>query len=155
MTVLDDITESACDQSSQTGMKLRMLDQMAEALEDQVAALYRRAASFEEEEFLLNRDVEERQTEIHRLVLKLEGMRADRDRVLERIELISGEAAAIREEVFSSEDEAALAAIGSSPARELNGLGCVDVQAAESGGESAGSATFFRRLAIVEDARQA
>ena len=45
MTVTDEITECACDQRSQTGSKLRMLDQMAEALEDQVAALYRRAAS--------------------------------------------------------------------------------------------------------------
>jgi hypothetical protein len=51
-----------------------MLEQMAEGLEDQVAVLYRRAATFEEEEFLLNREIEERQTEINRLVLKLDTM---------------------------------------------------------------------------------
>jgi chromosome segregation ATPase len=77
-----------------------MLEQMAEALEDQVAGLYRRAAAFEEEEFLLNREVEERQTEINRLMFKLEVMRAERERVIERIESISREAAAIREEVY-------------------------------------------------------
>ena len=43
--------------------------------------------------------------------------------MLERIELISGEAAAIREEVFSGEDEAALAAIAGSTVRgRLAGL---------------------------------
>jgi len=73
---------------------------MAEALEDQVAGLYRRAAAFEEEEFLLNREVEERQTEINRLTFKLEVMRAERERVMERIESISPEAAAISEEVI-------------------------------------------------------
>ena len=79
---------------------MRMREQMAEALEDQVAGLYRRAAAFEEEEFLLNREVEERQTEINRLTFKLEVMRAERERVMERIESISPEAAAIREEVI-------------------------------------------------------
>jgi chromosome segregation ATPase len=86
--------------SSPPREKMRMLDQMADALEDQVAGLYRRAAAFEEEEFLLKRDVEERQTEINRLTFRLEVMRAERERVMERIESISSEAAAIREEVY-------------------------------------------------------
>ena len=102
-----------------------MLEQMAEALEDQVAALYRRAAAFEEEEFLLNQEVEERQTEINRLLLKLEAMRAERDRVIEKIEPISSEAAAIREEVFNGEEEIALAAIeDSTAASRQQRLGC-------------------------------
>ena len=94
-------SEAAADGlNSPSRAKMRMLEQIAEALEDQVAGLYRRAAAFEEEEFLLNREVEERQTEINRLTFKLEVMRAERERVIERIESISREAAAIREEVY-------------------------------------------------------
>ena len=50
--------------SSAPRVKTRMLEQMAEALEDEAAGLYRRAAAFEEEEFLLNKEIGERQTEI-------------------------------------------------------------------------------------------
>jgi hypothetical protein len=148
------ITERGCDLSSPAAMKMRMLEQMAEALEDQVAGLYRRAAAFEEEEFLLNREVEERQTEINRLMLKLEVMRAERDRVIERIESISAEAAAIREEVFNGEEEFALAAIDNSMARASNAPGCGDVQPAFASDPSPG-ATFFRRITLAEEARQA
>jgi len=84
-------------QSQPTGAKMRMLEQMAEALDEEVAGLFRRAATFEEEEFLLNCEIEERQTEINRLLLKLESMRAHRERVMERIKSISREAQAIRE----------------------------------------------------------
>ena len=111
---------SGWDLSSPPAVKIKMLEQMAEALEDQVGALYRRAAAFEEEEFLLNREVEERQTEINRLRLKLDGMRAERDRLIERIELISTEAATIREEVCSGQDELALAAIDDSRFEDIN-----------------------------------
>ena len=101
MTVIITESEAPADGlNSPSRVKTRMLEQMAEALEDQVAGLYRRAAAFEEEEFLLNREVEERQTEINRLTLKLDVMRAERDRVMERIESISREAVAIREEVY-------------------------------------------------------
>jgi chromosome segregation ATPase len=100
MTVITESEPPADGLSSPPQVKMRMLEQMAEALEDQVAGLYRRAAAFEEEEFLLNREVEERQTEINRLTFKLEVMRAERERVIERIESISREAAAIREEVI-------------------------------------------------------
>jgi chromosome segregation ATPase len=100
MTVITESEPPADGLSSPPQVKMRMLEQMAKALEDQVAGLYRRAAAFEEEEFLLNREVEERQTEINRLTFKLEVMRAERERVIERIESISREAAAIREEVY-------------------------------------------------------
>jgi uncharacterized coiled-coil DUF342 family protein len=80
--------------------KKRMLEQMADALEDEVASLFRRAATFEEE-LLLNRGIGERQTEINRLLLKLEGVRAERDRVMEKIGAISREAEAMREELFN------------------------------------------------------
>jgi chromosome segregation ATPase len=92
-------SEAPADGLNSPPRVMRILEQMAEALEDQVAGLYRRAAAFEEEEFLLNREIEERQTEINRLTFKLEVMRAERERVMERIESISREAAAIREEV--------------------------------------------------------
>ncbi len=92
-------------------VKMRILEQMAEALEDQVAGLYRRAAAFEEEEFLLNREVEDRQTEINRLSLKLDSMRSERDRVMEKIESISREAAAMRDALVDDEENNALAGI--------------------------------------------
>jgi hypothetical protein len=155
MTVHTEIKEPACDLSSPPGVKMRMLEQMAEALEDQVAGLYRRAAAFEEEEFLLNREVEERQTEINRLMLKLEAMRAERDRVMERIESISGEAAAMREEVFNGEEEVALAAIESSTAEASTGPGCGDLQPGFTGGDPSRGAMFFRRMTLAEQAHQA
>lgn len=150
MTVLTEVKEPARGLSSPPDVKMRMLEQMAEALEDQVAGLYRRAAAFEEEEFLLNREVEERQTEINRLMLKLEGMRAERDRVMERIESISGEAAAMREEAFNGEEEVALAAIESSTAEASTGPGGGDGQPIFTGGDPSRSAMFFRRMTLAE-----
>lgn len=91
--------------SSSPRVKTRLLEQMAEALEDEAAGLYRRAAAFEEEEFLLNKEIGERQTEINRLQLKLEGLRAERDRVTDKIDQISGEAAAVRERAFDGDEE--------------------------------------------------
>jgi len=155
MTVHTEITEPACGLSSPPGVKMRMLEQMAEALEDQVAGLYRRAAAFEEEEFLLNREVEERQTEINRLMLKLEAMRAERDRVMEKIESISGEAAAMREEVFNGEEEVALAAIESSTVEASTSPERGDGQPGFAGGDPLRSAMFFRRMTLAEQARQA
>src|SRR5258707_5813357 len=90
--------------SSAPRVKTRMLEQMAEALEDEASGLYRRAAAFEEEEFLLNKEIGERQTEINRLLLKLDGMRAERDRVIDEIEQISSEAAGVRERAFNGNE---------------------------------------------------
>lgn len=104
-------TTDAIEVSSAPRIKIRMLSQMAEVLEDQAAVLYRRAAAFEEEEFLLNREMEDHQTEINRLALKLELMRSERDRVMEKIESISNEATAMREELFRNEEDEALAGI--------------------------------------------
>ncbi len=155
MTVHTDIEEPACGVSSPPGVKMRILEQMAEALEDQVAGLYRRAAAFEEEEFLLNREVEERQTEINRLMLKLEVMRAERDRVIERIESIASEASAMREEVFNSEEEVALAAIESSTVEASTRPEGGEGQPAFTGGDPSRGAMFFRRMTPAEQARQA
>jgi len=74
---------------------------MAEALEDEATVLYRRAAAFEEDEFILTREIEERQTEINRLLLKLDAMRAERDRVIEKVESIFVEANAMRDEALN------------------------------------------------------
>lgn len=155
MTVHTEITEPARGLSSPPGVKMRMLEQMAEALEDQVAGLYRRAAAFEEEEFLLNGEVEERQTEINRLMLKLEAMRAERDRLMEKIESISGEAAAMREEVFNGEEEVALAAIESSTVEASTGTECGHSQPGSTGDDPSCGAMFFRRMTLAEQARQA
>lgn len=130
-------------------VKIRMLGQMAEALEDEVAGLYRRAAAFEEEEFLLNREIGERQTEINRLTLKLEALRAERDRVIEKIESISHEAAQLREEVCNSEEELAVATIKTSLALAAAAPG--SGEPIFTGGDPTRSAMFFRRMALAED----
>lgn len=150
MTVLTEARVPASGLSSTPRVKIRMLAQMAEALEDQVAGLYRRAAAFEEEEFLLNREIEERQTEINRLLLKLEAMRAERDRVMERIESISNEAAAMREEVFNGEEEVVLVPIEGSMAEASTGPAGDGGQPVFTGGDPASGAMFFRRLTPSE-----
>jgi chromosome segregation ATPase len=127
-----------------------MLTQMAEALEDQAAGLYRRVAVLEEEEFLLNREIEERQTEINRLILKLDVLRAERDSAMERIELISREATALREEVFTGEEEVALAAIENSAADSSTEQRCDGGQPVCTGVDSARGAVFFRRMTLSE-----
>src|SRR3984893_5878615 len=93
--------------SSSPRVKARMLEQMAEALEDEVSGLYRRAAAFEEEESLLNKEIGERQTEINTLLVKLDAMRAERDRVIEKIELVSHESALMRDRAISCEEDGA------------------------------------------------
>ena len=142
------ITDSGA--SSPPRAKMRLLIQMAEVLEDQAAGLYRRAAASEEEEFLLHREIEERQTEINRLVLKLEAMRAERDRLMERIGSISEEAAAIREEIFNGEEEFALAAIEASATEGASATESAGGQTACKNGGPANGATFFRRVTLSE-----
>ena len=106
MTVVDNPGIST-DVGSSPRVKARMLEQMAEALEDEVGSLYRRAAAFEEEESILNKEIGERQTEINRLLLKLDAMRAERDRVMEKIELVSHESALMRDRAISCEEDGA------------------------------------------------
>jgi chromosome segregation ATPase len=137
--------------ASSPRLKIRMLQQMAEALEDEAAGLYQRAASFEEEEFMLNREIEERQTEINRLALKLESMRGERDRLLERIESLRGEAAAMREEVFNCEEEIALAAIDGARTDDDLLAGSCAGHAAQ--GSQQRSSLYFRRMTVADHAR--
>ncbi|HSE36763.1 MAG TPA: hypothetical protein VLG74_05615 [Blastocatellia bacterium] len=145
MMVIDETNQADRGVSSPPAVHLRILEQMAESLEDQVAALYRRAAAFEEEEFLLTREVEERQTEISRLLLKLESMRAERDRVIERIESISAEAGEIKEEVLRGEEDMALAAIEELTTDASRGPSFAVA-------ETRRGATFFRRMTLTEQA---
>jgi septal ring factor EnvC (AmiA/AmiB activator) len=110
MTIFDEvqITEG---ESQDSRLSMWMLDQMAEGLEDQAAGLSRRAAGFEEEESLLTKEIARHETEINRLLLRLDAVRSDRDSVVERIESLKREASGIREQLFVCEEEAALAAI--------------------------------------------
>lgn len=137
--------------SSSPRVKMRMLEQMAEALEDEANGLYRRAAAFEEEEFLLNRELGERQTEINRLLLKLEAMRAERDRLMEKIESISQEATAMREELFNSEEEMAIAGLEGG---QSQGAGDVDADGDRQHAATQRSAMFFRRMTLAEQVPQ-
>lgn len=101
-------------QATPPRVKLRMLQQMAEALEDEAAVLNRRASVFDEDEQSLVREISDRQTEINRLSLKLEALRSEHKGLIDQIQIIRKEAAAIREEVLESEEEVALQAIETS-----------------------------------------
>jgi chromosome segregation ATPase len=118
-------------------VKIKMLHQMAEALEDEASGMYRRAAMFEEEEALLNHEIEEWQTQISRLLLKLDGLRAERESLIEKIESLKTEAAALREEAFTGEDEIAISSI---------------VTCSEEENHSRGS-MYFRRMTLANHAR--
>lgn len=149
MTLLTDTQETAECAASSTRAKMHMLVQMAEALEDEAAGLYRRAAVYEEEEFLLEREVEERQTEINRLTLKLNALRADRDALLARIDSLADEAEALREAVYCNEEAQALAALERADAR-------VSAQGGdgEAASEGAGPQSLYFRRAELADAPQ-
>lgn len=151
MESFNDLELAANETPPSPHVRMCMLEQMAEALEDQMAALYRRAAAFEQEEFLLYGEIEERQTGINRLRLKLEGLRSDRVGVLNKIEAITGEAAALREEVFRHEEAVVLAAIERSQEGEY--LAIAD-QSERDGGQYADPASrhsqFFRRATLDE-----
>jgi chromosome segregation ATPase len=111
MTILDDVQTVTEGDVQSARLSMWMIEQMAEALEDQASGLSRRAAACEEEECLLANEIADRETEINRLLLKLESVRSERDGVLERIESLKNEATELREKVYIREEEAALAAI--------------------------------------------
>jgi hypothetical protein len=64
MTVPTEVRITDSVASSPPRVNIGLLIEMAETLEAQAAGLYRRAAASEEEEFLLNREIEDGQTEI-------------------------------------------------------------------------------------------
>ncbi|HEY6330257.1 MAG TPA: hypothetical protein VI756_13035, partial [Blastocatellia bacterium] len=132
-------------------LKLVMLQQMAEGLEDEANGLNRRAKSLEEEEFLLSAEVQERLTEINRLNLRLEGLRSERDSLLERVEALRREAIHIKEEVLDNEEELALEslAMGGGITEQVTSIH--DPQGSASGSRpQPHSPSFFRRTTITD-----
>jgi predicted RNase H-like nuclease (RuvC/YqgF family) len=146
MTILNDCTVAQGAGISSPRARMKMLQQMAEALEDEAAGLYRRAAAYEEEEFLLNHEITERQTQINRLLLKMEAMRSERDALLEKIDAIKNEAAAMREEAFNSEEEIALAAIDNARVKApLEAAQCESKMGFRGEINASQSSAYFRR----------
>lgn len=154
MTLLTD-AEDATGYCPSPRAKMKMLEQMAEALEDEAAGLYRRAAAYEEEEFLITREIGERQAEINRLLLKVETLRGERNRVIEKIESIAREAAVMREEVCNKEEDLAVAAIQDQAANRAEPEAHAGEEPVYTGGDPSRSAVFFRRMALAEDAGRA
>jgi chromosome segregation ATPase len=99
-------------------VRMRMLQQMSEALEDEASSLLLRAAGLEEKYLLINGQIDERQTEINRLQLKLEAIQSERDGLLERVESLRSEARAMTEEAYDNEDEIALSVINDLPSAD-------------------------------------
>jgi len=122
---------------------------MADVLDEQASELYGSAAAFEEEEAMLSREISERQTEINRLNSKLEALRIERDRVLERIDSLRREASAMRDEILDNEEEIALSAIDcnleSSISEQSNGI--------QTGDTASHSPVYFRRMTPAEHIR--
>lgn len=149
MTLSTDIEETSESAAPNMRAKMRMLGQMAEALEDEAAGLYRRAAVYEEEEFLLEREIEERQTEINRLSLKLNALRADRDALLAKIASLTDEATALREEVYCNEEARALAAIERAALQMPPGQSDMEAMAESAAPRS----VYFRRAELTDVSR--
>jgi predicted RNase H-like nuclease (RuvC/YqgF family) len=150
MNILNDVEVVTSAPPLTSRIKTRMLEQMAEALEDEAAGLYRRAAAFEEDEYLLNREIEQRQTEINRLLLKLESLRSERDGILEKIQSITSEAAQMKEEAFGGDgNEVAFRAMTCArPEGEM----MEHYIAAPDQDNQPGASVYFRRLTLADSA---
>lgn len=131
--------------------KMRLLEQMAEALEDEAAGLYRRAAICEDDECALEREIEERQTEINRLTLKLNALRADREALAVKITALTAEATTLREQVYHSEEAGVLAAIERAAALTLPPAAGDEEATVE---QAAPRAHYFRRADLAGAAPQ-
>ena len=116
-TVLEENTVIVPEVAS-NHVRMRMLQQMSEALEDEASSLLLRAAGLEEEEALLNRQIDDRQTEINRLQLKLQAIQSERERLFDRVEILRDEARAMTEEAYNNEDEIALSVIDDLPSAD-------------------------------------
>ena len=117
-TVLEE-NDIVVPEAASNQVRMRMLQQMSEALEDEGSCLLLRASGFEEEEVRLNRQIDDHQTDINRLQLKLEAVRSERVGLLERAAGLRDEARAMREEAYNNEDEIALSAIDDLPSAEV------------------------------------
>lgn len=124
-------------------VRLEMMHQIAEGLEDEAESLTRRARSFEEEEFLLNREIEEHQTEINRLQLRLRSLRAERDSLIGKCEMLRREASSIREDALSDEEELAIESLELGASQFL-------FQDGEELEDRSGDGVFFRRMSVTD-----
>ena len=136
-------------------VRIKMLQQMAEALDDEAEALYRRAASFEDEDYLLTREIEQRITEINRMKLRLDAVRRERSAVTHRIEELRVEAAAIREEVFEGEDELVIQNLGTGELDRLSNKSNASYDAEQDSfaglsDEPDIESTFFRKVNLKD-----
>jgi chromosome segregation ATPase len=95
-------------QETSPRLRIKMLTQMAGTLEAEAADLCDRTATLEEEESLLTGEITTAQAELNRLSSRLDSVRLERDALLERIEELRSEAAEMRDEITSNEDDIAL-----------------------------------------------
>lgn len=154
MTILEDVEAVKPERPQPSRVKIKMLEQMAEALEDEAVGLYHRAAGFEEKEFLINREIENRQTEINRLLLKLDAMRSERDAVLERIQSITNEATAMREAIYSIEQEFVFQSLEPAQAEEPDAFVASDFRQTDfRPADQPNVSMYFRRSRLAESVR--
>ena len=107
-TLLEENTTAVAPEAASNHVRMRMLQQMSEALEDEASSLLLRTAGCDEEELLLTSQIDDRQTEINRFQLRLQAVRSERDGLLDKVERLRAEARAMREEAYDNEDEIAL-----------------------------------------------
>jgi len=138
-------------------VKMRMFQQMAEALNDEASALCRRAASFEEEESALNRYIQEHQTEINRLNLRANALRSERGSLMEKIFNLEQEAEALREEACNIEEDLALDYVENGGAEAYDGDGWEDeplkeksLSFASASEEESRTPVFFNRMTLTD-----
>ncbi|HKV37898.1 MAG TPA: hypothetical protein VJX67_01705 [Blastocatellia bacterium] len=151
--------------------RLKMMQQIAEGLEDEAHSLTRRARAIEEEEAQISQEVEELQTGIQRLSLRSTSLRGEREALLAKIDKLHHEADSIRDKAISAEEELALqslelrAAVRTAPdRRETPRLSSASVEAAPASAprqepepqsappDSNGNrqeSVFFRRISLM------
>jgi hypothetical protein len=129
-------------------LRLKMLHQMAEALDDEAAGLDRKAASLEEEECLLKQKADEHQTEVNRLLLLLQSIRSEHHGVREKIEKLTQESRELKEQSFLGEDDLALDFL-ELPAAALSG-GPDSSQVVRHDTEASAGSSYFRRMSVTD-----
>lgn len=123
MNTLEEKEASQSDYPASPVVKIRIFQQMAEALEDEASALNRRATSFEEEETSLVAIIQEHQTNINRLNLRLQALRSEHNGLMEKVSRLEEEAAVLREEAYSIKQDIVLTSAESGDAEECDADG--------------------------------
>lgn len=149
MNTLDEKEALPGDHSASPYVKMSMLQQMAEALDDEAAALNRRAAAFEEEASAISRELQERQAALNRLTLKVEAMCSEHDSLMKKVASIKQEAAAMREEACNIEDDIALAQVEGVELKEEDG-DWRGISFTPASGDESRSAVYFQRMVLTD-----